>query len=334
MTQFFKPIALILLSLTGILSATAQNSNADFERWRERYQNGIAAVVEGRIITKEEIRVEMAPIIPQLMRDARSAQDFNAKVDQLAREILQNKIDRQLIIKDFYSDKKRRIPKSVIDNEFTKMIQRDFEGDRSKLLQFLDSQNKTIFQFRKEMEEDIIVSIMRGEMRKKLAEVSPQRIEAFYQQNKLAFYSDAMVHLRQIQLAPLANESEDVVLQNAERIIAEFRAGADFSDLARRFSQDDTRRRGGDMGWIKRSEIRQELSDIAFGLGAGEISKPIRIGSRVFVLYAEDARKEMIQPMEEVRDQIDIILSNNQASELQQRWITRLRERGYVRYFL
>ena len=49
------------------------------------------------VVTKEELRVEMAPIIPQIIRDSRSPQEFNARVSQLAREILQNKIDRILI---------------------------------------------------------------------------------------------------------------------------------------------------------------------------------------------------------------------------------------------
>ena len=327
-TTFIAFLALLATSLTSHAQDTA------YDEWEERYSNGVAAIAEGRIITKEELRVEMAPIIPQIMRDSRTPQEFNTKVSQLAREILQNKIDRILIVKEFHRDEKRFIPKSIFENEFDKMLIEDFDNDRRKLFEYLDSVNKTIIQYRREMQEDIIVSIMRGENRRSLAEISPEQIEEFYRGHKLDFYNEASVHLRQIQLAPYANETEDVLLQNAEKVIAEFNSGVSFSDLARRYSQDDMRRRGGDWGWIQKTDIRKELSEVAFALEPGEISKPVKLGTRLYLLYIEEKRDEMIQPLPEVRDVIETILSNRIGRENQRRWMERIRARGYVKYFI
>lgn len=321
-----------LISFSAGSHLSAQDSA--YDTWEERYSNGVAAIAEGRVITKEELRVEMAPIIPQIMRDSRSPQEFNAKVSQLAREILQNKIDRLLIVKEFYSDEERFIPKSIFENEFDKMLIEDFDGDRRKLFDYLDSVNKTILQYRKEMEEDIIVSIMRSENRRSMAEISPEQIEEFYQNHKIEFYTEASIHLRQIQLAPYANETEDVLMQNAEKIIAEFESGVTFSDLARRYSQDDMRRRGGDWGWIKKTDIRKELSEVAFALEPGEISKPVKLGTRIYLLYIEEKRGEMIQPLPEVRDAIESFISNSLSRENQQKWMERIRSKGYVKYFI
>ena len=328
LTTFIALLALISAPFT----ATAQDSA--YDEWEERYSNGVAAIAEGRIITKEELRVEMAPIVPQLMRDSRSPQEFNAKVSNLAREVLQNKIDRILIVREFHRDEKRFIPKSIFENEFDKMLIEDFDNDRRKLFEYLDSVNKTIIQYRREMQENIIVQIMRGENRRSLAEISPEQIEEFYREHKLEFYTEASVHLRQIQLAPYANETEDVLLQNAEKVIEEFNSGVSFSDLARRYSQDDMRRRGGDWGWIQKSDIRKELSDLAFALEPGQISKPVKLGTRLYLLYIEEKRDEMIQPLPEVRDVIENILSNRMGRENQRRWMERIRSRGYVKYFI
>lgn len=326
-------LALTLLGALSVFNLNAQDSAA-YDEWEERYSNGVAAIAEGRIITKEELRVEMAPIIPQIMRESRSIQEFNARVSQLAREILQNKIDRILIVNEFNSDDKLFIPKSIFENEFDKMLIEDYDGDRRKLFDYLKSQNKTILQYKREMREDIIVSVMRGENRRSLAEVSPEQIEAFYRENKMDFYMEAGVHLRQIQLAPYANETEDVLMQNAEKIIAEFHSGVSFADLARRYSQDDMRRRGGDWGWIKKTDIRKELSDAAFSLEPGEISQPVKLGTRIYLLYLEEKREEMIQPLTEVRDVIESILSNRLGRQNQQRWMDRIRANGYVKYFI
>ncbi|MEM7673408.1 MAG: peptidylprolyl isomerase [Verrucomicrobiota bacterium] len=330
---FSKPLFNLLLAGAFLIRISSAQNSA-YDDWEERYSNGVAAIAEGRIITKEELRVEMAPIIPQIMRDSRSPQDFNAKISKLAREILQNKIDRILIVKEFNRDEERFIPKSIFENEFDKMLIEDFDNDRRKLFEYLDSVNKTIVQYRRELQEDIIVSIMRGENRRSMAEISPEQIEEFYRANKIDFYNEASIHLRQIQLAPYANETEDVLMQNAEKIIDEYHSGVSFSDLARRYSQDDMRRRGGDWGWIKKTDIRKELSDAAFALEPGEISQPVKLGTRIYLLYLEDKRDEMIQPLIEVRDVIESIISNRIGRENQQRWMERIRARGYVKYFI
>jgi peptidyl-prolyl cis-trans isomerase SurA len=93
-------------------------------------------------------------------------------------------------------------------------------------------------------------------------------------------------------------------------------------------------RKGGDWGWIERKDIRKELSDIAFGLEPTQYSQPIEIGGTIFILYAEDKREEMIQPVAQVRDIIENVLVGEIARETQEKWLNELREDAYVRYFL
>ena len=76
------------------------------------------------------------------------------------------------------------------------------------------------------------------------------------------------MHLRQIILTPMADEGTALLQQTAKRSSPNSTAGANFGDLARKYSQDDMSRRGGDWGWIERQDIRKELSTVAFGLQA------------------------------------------------------------------
>ena len=128
--------------------------------------------------------------------------------------------------------------------------------------------------------------------------------------------------------------SINIVQQTATQIINELANGANFGDLARKYSQDDMSRRGGDWGWIERQDIRKELSSIAFELRPGEYSQPVVLGDTVFILYCEQKRDEMIQPVSMVRDVIENLLVGEIARETQQRWLQDLRANGYVRYFL
>ena len=54
----------------------------------------------------------------------------------------------------------------------------------------------------------------------------------------------------------------------------------------------------------------------------------------IFILYAEDKREEMIQPVALVRDIIENVLVGEIARETQEKWLNDLRNDAYVRYLL
>jgi Parvulin-like peptidyl-prolyl isomerase len=142
------------------------------------------------------------------------------------------------------------------------------------------------------------------------------------------------MHLRQIILTPVADEGLSPLRQTANKIISDLDSGINFADLARQYSQDEMSRRGGDWGWIERQDIRQELSKVAFDLKPGEHSQPIELGGTIFILYSENKREEMIQPITQVREVIEEVLVGEIARETQEKWLQQVRENAYVRYFL
>ena len=323
----YSAILLWLFTTTSLGAQTVHNI------WEPPFKHGIAAVAEDRVITFEQLRREMAPLLGQLRSRSGSAVEFERQMEELYFEVLQQLIDRVLIVKDFYSDENRRIPRSVVDNEYDRILIEDFNNDRRKFLESLRSEGKSTREFRKDLEENIIVSVMRGQMRKSQSEISPEKIEGFYDQNKIHFFQEESVHLRLIMLKPLADEPKDLLRQNAERIISELEEGGEFANLAKRYSQDSRSDRGGDWGWINRADLRGELSEAAFDLDRNKFSEPIELGNQLFILYLENKRDEGIQPLSHVRDRIESILSGQLAREAQNRWLRRLRKDSYVKYY-
>lgn len=315
-----------------VLSSTTQAQQAQ-DPALLRLGNGIAAVAEGQIITVEELRRELEPIIPRLRVEAKNAQDFGQRLDKLSREVLQNMIDRIIIVKAA-EDKGLLIPQSYIDQEYDEVIARDFDGDRGRFLKYLRARGETARDFRKSIYQRVVVNVMRQENRRSQSEVSPERIEEFYVKNKIRFYQAEALHLRQIILTPMADEGLVPLRQTAKQIINELKAGGNFGDIARKYSQDEMSRSGGDWGWIERKDIRKELSDAAFRLKPGQYSEPIELNNTIFILYAEDKRDEMIQPITQVRDIIENVLVGEIARESQESWLQDLRGKSYVRYYM
>jgi peptidyl-prolyl cis-trans isomerase SurA len=325
------------LAYTLFLSISLLQVNLSAQQASEpellRLSNGIAAIAEGQIITVEELRRELEPVIPRLRVESKNAQEFSKRIEELSKQVLQNMIDRIIIVKAA-EEKGLLIPPSYIEQEYDDVLNRDFGGDRGRFLEYLKARGETARDFRTDIYNRVVVNVMRAETRRSQSEISPERIEEFYVKNKIRFYQSESLHLRQIILTPMADEGLVPLRQTAKKVIEELESGANFGDIARKYSQDEMSRRGGDWGWIERKDVRKELSDAAFALNAGEYSQPIELGGTIFILYAEDKREEMIQPVSQVRDIIENVLVGEIAREAQEKWLEGIRNESYIRYFM
>ena len=325
------------LAYTLFLSISLLQVNLSAQQASEpellRLSNGIAAIAEGQIITVEELRRELEPVIPRLRVESKNAQEFSKRIEELSKQVLQNMIDRIIIVKAA-EEKGLLIPPSYIEQEYDDVLNRDFGGDRGRFLEYLKARGETARDFRTDIYKRVVVNVMRAETRRSQSEISPERIEEFYVKNKIRFYQSESLHLRQIILTPMADEGLVPLRQTAKKVIEELESGANFGDIARKYSQDEMSRRGGDWGWIERKDVRKELSDAAFALNAGEYSQPIELGGTIFILYAEDKREEMIQPVSQVRDIIENVLVGEIAREAQEKWLEGIRNESYIRYFM
>lgn len=332
----FRPLVTLCFATAfgGFAGAQpAQTPLTPAESLNLRFANGIVAVAEEKIITVADVMREVAPLLPAIQREARNEKEYNERVEQLYDSAIQDLIDRVLIIKEFRKDEKRHIPISYIDNAMADEIAERFEGDRSKFLAYLKAQGKTIRDYRRDKEEEIIYHYMQGQQRKSQSIVSPVRIETYYNENKDRFYQEDKVHLRLIQLTRNEGETDEQLLGQARQILQRLKNGEKFEELAKEYSKDARRSRGGDWGWLQRSDFRKEFSDVAFALKKGEASEPLVLPEGVFLLYAEDRKYAGIQPIDEVRDQIERILLSQMSRSNQERWLERLRRNGYVKHY-
>jgi peptidyl-prolyl cis-trans isomerase SurA len=314
------------------LFAQAQ-SNPPQDNLNLRYANGIAAIAEDRIITVDDIRREVSPLIPEIQRQSRSEKEFNEKVEALQEDVIQNLIDRVLIVKDFYKDEKRHVPDSYIDNQIAETIINQFDGDRSKYLAYLRSRGISQKDYRKEQEEDMIYGYMRQQQSKSASTVSPVKIEAYYKENKDRFYQEDSVHLRLIQLARSPEDTDATLKIRADEVISALNSGTDFGDLARKYSQDSRKGKGGDWGWQRRSDLRKEFSDVIFTLEKGQHSDALIMPEGAFILFAEDRKHAGVQSLDEVRPDIERALIQQGSRQATERWLEKLRRNAYVKHF-
>ena len=332
------PFAQACVACTLAFPAHAQTPLPTGDHLELRFANGIAAVAEEKIITVDDIRREVAPLVPQIQRDSHNEKEFNERLESLQDDVVQNLIDRVLIVKEFYKEKdgeasKKQIPASYVDNQIAEIMITQFDNDRSKFLAYLRGRGKTLREYRKEVEEDIIYGYMRQQQRKSQSIVSPVKVETYYNENKEKFFQEDSVQLRLIQFRREEGETDQSLLIKANDVLARLNAGETFDALAKEVSQDTRRAKGGDWGWQKRSDLKPELSDPLFKLEKGGVTKPIIMPEGAFLLYVEDRRFAGVQPIDQVREEIERVLVQQMARVSQDHWLERLRRNGYVKHY-
>jgi len=117
----------------------------------------------------------------------------------------------------------------------------------------------------------------------------------------------------------------------AKKIIAELNKGADFATLAKQYSKDPSAAaRGGDLGFVKKSEMTPAFADAVFALQPGQITKtPVQTQFGWHVVQVL-ARQRALQPtFEQVRSS----LRQQVAKEYGQKAVARALAQAHVERF-
>ena len=142
---------------------------------------------------------------------------------------------------------------------------------------------------------------------------SDAEVQAYYDNNLDRYTEEVSLRVSHILLRTQDQELADVQAQ-AESIVAEARSGADFAELARRYTEDEgTREAGGDLGLISRGQMVPEFEGAAFALEQDEVSDPVSSMFGVHVIKATEKTGGTTQTLDEVRDGIVDLLQQESA---------------------
>ncbi len=143
--------------------------------------------------------------------------------------------------------------------------------------------------------------------------LTDDELRQYYNVNLSQYQTPGQVRASHILLR--VDGDDEAVAARAAELAAEARAGADFAELAREHSEDETNaENGGDLGPFGRGRMVPEFENAAFALAAGEISDPVRSPFGYHVINVTEKQEEVTQPFAEVRGAIENILKRERSS--------------------
>jgi parvulin-like peptidyl-prolyl isomerase len=294
--------------------------------------DGIAAIVNGDIITYSQVRSVSGPHERLLMSQYKGEE--LAKQIKAAREAaLKDLIDRQLIVQSFKKEK-YEIPEHFVEERVNDIIRENFGGDRNTFIKTLQAQNFSLSEFKKQETDKIIVQAMRGKNVKLTTIIPPAKITEYYEKHKAEFTVKEQVKLRLIMIPTHAAEGNAAAQKAiAEEILGKLADGAPFERMAQMYSEDSTRDVGGDWGWIERKTLAAPLEKVAFNLPAGRVSHVIEVGPNYYILKVEEKRGGETPSLAKMRAEIEKKLMQEESQRQQELWLAGLRQKAYIRTF-
>ncbi len=132
--------------------------------------------------------------------------------------------------------------------------------------------------------------------------ISPAELKAEYDKHKDRYRQEEQVKARHILIATHGAGADEKAKARADSLLEAIHHGADFEDLARKFSQDPGAvGSGGDLGWFGRGRMVKEFETAAFALQKGQVSGVVHSQFGYHIIRVDDRRAAGVRPFDDVK---------------------------------
>lgn len=295
---------------------------------------GIAAVVNGKPITRSEVR-DVVESQEQLIRmTVRDPEEARRRLTDLHDRALDALIERQLVLSEF-EKMGGTIKPEYVDDEIRRIIIENFGGDRDKFIVELTKTGMTMKKFREMQEKLIIVQVMKQQHLRGMAPPTPVEVSSFYRKHSDKFRDKDFVKISTITIPKYPGNGDSAVTPEsqgklAEEVRTKIAGGADFAQLARSYSQDSHAEQGGEWDWIERSQMDAKVAETAFALKPGALSRVLDVGSSYMLILCNAKRPGTAVPLDKVRPDIEKIIKAEKGREAINGWLASLARKATI----
>jgi peptidyl-prolyl cis-trans isomerase D len=150
-------------------------------------------------------------------------------------------------------------------------------------------------------------------------------LQRYYAANKDHFALPERVKVRHILISTppagadgkVDQKGVDEARAKAADILKQIRAGGNFAELAKKYSQDPgSATNGGELGWVLRGKTVPEFEKTAFGQNPGQVSDLVQTSYGFHIIQTEEKESARLKPLAEVKGEIETLVRADKASAL------------------
>lgn len=287
----------------------------------------VVATINGEVITWSELRKRIELENKNLLKDL-TGKAREKKINEIEAPFLNNIIDLKLQLQAA-----RRLGFGVglaeTDAAVAEIMKKYNLTDES-LAESLKVEGFDMEEYKNQLAEQILLTkVVRYEVKTSIV-IGDKQIREYYEVNKEKYRKEEKVRIRLIFFAGDAKDNlqKTDIEAKAEEVMQMIEAGEDFAKIASGFSEDASKEVGGDLGYVSRGSVLEEIEDVVFDMKSGEVSKPFWSSVGFHIVKLEDRREG--SEVEEIRDEIKGILIEEAFKLKLEEWVKKLREEAYI----
>jgi peptidyl-prolyl cis-trans isomerase SurA len=248
--------------------------------------DSIVAVVDESVITERELAERIKLVSIEFNQSNRRL----PKKEVLHRQVLEVLINASLLLQE--ADR-RGI--KITDGQLNQSMQRLARQNKLSLSDFrkaLIRDGLNYDNYRETLRMEMTISTLGRQYSQRNATISDAEVDNFIKASggDNTNYEYRISHI--LIALPDAAQPEEVseAQEMAEEILAELNQGAEFDQLANKFSTGDTALQGGALGWRKKAEIPSLFTTQVLSMEMGDYAGPIRSANGFHIIHLDELR--------------------------------------------
>jgi len=290
----------------------------------------IVAKVNGEDIPSDDI-------IRQLKQTLTSYKDRGLPLSVEQEKITTNKLIDDEIGRALLLQKGEIIGANVTDE----MLDRELEQIKSSFKSDavfeheLKDRKITLERYKKELRTDLLMQQVIDREIEPGIKISPDDIKSFYEKNKDKFrmVSKARASIILIKAKRGDKESENSAKKKIESVLQQIKNGTNFSEIAKKYSEDSLAAKGGDLGYFTKNQMFGAFSTRAFDMKVGEVSTVFKTVHGFHILKLTDLQEGDIVSLKKAKKQIERKLRKNKIGSATRSYVQALKQKAKIKIY-
>ena len=251
------------------------------------FLDGVAAIVNEGVVLKSQLNEQLETI-----NERAAAQGMQLP----PADVLQEQLLERLILAEIQLQRADRIGLNVADEMLNRAIANIAQENGvpfEDMPRLLAEDGIDYGEFRRQLREEITISNLRTIEVGDSINVSEREIEqcvADLEGNVVANSEYSLSHILFTMSEGASAAEVQEVEDLANQVYAQIQNGADFREMAVRYSAGPTALEGGALGWMQGQQVPTLFTDVLQDMGKGDVAAPIRAASSFHIVKVDDLR--------------------------------------------
>lgn len=160
--------------------------------------------------------------------------------------------------------------------------------------------------------------------------VTESEIQRYYQSHQTRFLMPDEYRISQILIHRRARETDEETRQRAAAVFTALKQGADFAELAVKYSDGPESMRGGNIGFVRQGELLPQIERALSALEPGQITEMIETEDGWHIFRLDEKRPPQFRPFAEVKAEIQTLVYQQKTEDVYQVWLSDLKNKSFI----